>query len=309
MVYTLTFCPSLEYSASLDKITIGADNAVSNGDLHVAGSGVIIAKVLKELGVRSTVLGFAAGFTGGEIEEILRKRGLNTDIVYLENGLSPFNVVLSHPTEKKHPTRFASPLFSISYNDLLALFGRLEKLDDGDVLVLSGDVPAGVPADIYAHIPDAFRGKNVRVMLDVPSESLAKCLQFKPFLVVTSRRKLGEIFGETPETDEQVIEYMGQLRALGAQNVLAAPEEYKTVILLDSDGNIRRQISADTTYDDIALNALTAGFIAGSEDNDVDNDYAIMLAASATIAAAAERGIPSKSKIVNVMKDMLKEFS
>lgn len=309
MVYTLTFCPSLEYSASLDEITIGADNAVSNGDLHVAGSGVIIAKVLKELGVSSTVLGFAAGFTGGEIEEILRKRGLNTDIVYLENGLSPFNVVLSHTTEKCRPTRFASPLFSISYNDLLALFGRLEKLDDGDVLVLSGEVPAGVPADIYAHIPDAFRGKNVRVMLDVPSEPLAKCLQFQPFLVVTSRRKLGEIFGETPETDGQIIECINQLQALGAQNVLVAPEEDKTVILLDSGGNIRRQISADTTYDETALNALTAGFIAGSEDNDVDNDYAVMLAAAATIAASEERGIPSKPKIINVMKDMLKEFS
>lgn len=309
MVYTLTFCPSLEYSASLDEITIGADNAVSNGDLHVAGSGVIIAKVLKELGVSATVLGFAAGFTGGEIEEILRKRGLNTDIVYLENGLSPFNVVLSHTTEKRRPTRFASPLFSISYNDLLALFGRLEKLDDGDVLVLSGEVPAGVPADIYAHIPDAFRGKNVRVMLDVPSEPLAKCLQFQPFLVVTSRRKLGEIFGETPETDGQIIECINQLQALGAQNVLVAPEEDKTVILLDSGGNIRRQISADTTYDETALNALTAGFIAGSEDNDVDNDYAVMLAAAATIAASEERGIPSKPKIINVMKDMLKEFS
>lgn len=309
MVYTLTFCPSLEYSAYLDEIHIGADNAVSDGDLHVAGSGVIIAKVLKQLGVGSTVLGFAAGFTGGEIEEILRKRGLDTDIVYLENGLSPFNVVLSHPTEKKRPTRFASPLFTISYNDLLALFGRLEKLDDGDVLVLSGEVPAGVPADIYAHIPDAFKGKNVRVMLDVPSEPLAKCLQFKPFLVVTSRRKLGEIFGETPKTDEQVIEYMEQLRALGAQNVLAAPEEDKTVILLDSDGNIRRRICTDTTYDDIALNALTAGYIAGTEDNDVDNDYAIMLASAATIAASAERGIPTKAKIINIMKDMLKEFS
>lgn len=309
MVYTLTFCPSLEYSASLDEITIGADNAVSNGDLHVAGSGVIIAKVLKELGVSATVLGFAAGFTGGEIEEILRKRGLNTDMVYLENGLSPFNVVLSHTTEKRRPTRFASPLFDISYNDLLALFGRLEKLDDGDVLVLSGEVPAGVPADIYAHIPDAFRGKNVRVMLDVPSEPLAKCLQFQPFLVVTSRRKLGEIFGETPETDGQIIECINQLQALGAQNVLVAPEEDKTVILLDSGGNIRRQISADTTYDETALNALTAGFIAGSEDNDVDNDYAVMLAAAATIAASEERGIPSKPKIINVMKDMLKEFS
>lgn len=309
MVYTLTFCPSLEYSASLDEITVGADNAVSNGDLHVAGSGVIIAKILKQLDVKSTVLGFAAGFTGGEIEEILRKRGLDTDIVYLEKGLSPFNVVLSHTTEKRRPTRFASPLLSITYNDLLALFGRLEKLDDGDVLVLSGEVPEGIPADIYAHIPDAFRDKDVRVVLDVPAEPLAKCLQFQPFLVVTSREKLAETFGELPQTEEKMIDLAYQLHELGAQNVLVAPDSDNTVILIDSSKNILKQNCADTTFDETAFNALTAGFIAGSEDKDVDNDYAIMLAASAASASAAERGIPSKPKIINVMKDMLKSFS
>lgn len=306
MVYTLTFCPCLEYSASLRGISVGADNAVSNGSLDVSGGGAIIASVLKELGVKSTVLGFAAGFTGGEIEEILRKRGVHTDIVYLEHGLSPFNVVINHGAGREHPTRFEQALPKISYENLMALFARLERISDGDALVLSGDIPDSLPSDVYAHIPDAFSGRNVRLILDIPAESLAKCLKFKPFLVVTDRERLTETFGEPPETEDQLISYIKHIQDLGAQNVLVHPEAGGNITLLDSNKNILKQAAADTSLDDITLNAITAGFIASSEDHDVDCEYALMLAASSGRAASVSGGIPSKAEIINIMKKMLR---
>lgn len=309
MVYTLTFCPGLEYSASLDEITIGADNAVSNGELHVSGSGAVIAKVLGELDVPSTVLGFAAGFTGGEIEGILRGRGINTDLVYLDKGLSPLNFVLDHGENAKGPTRFAPAPFDIPYSDLMSLLSRLERLSDGDVLVLSGDVPDCVPADIYSHIPDTFAGKNVRLVLDVPAEPLAKCLQFQPYLIITDRRKLGEIFGEDPQSEDQLILCVKNLQELGAQNVLISPAESGTIILLDSDHNILRHKTSDILFSETAQCAMTAGFIAGSEDKDVNTEYALMLAAAAGRAAAEKRGIPSRSNIIDIMKVIMKLYA
>lgn len=307
MVYTLTFCPSLEYSAALEEVAVGADNIVSNGDLHVSGGGAIIAKVLNELSIQSTVLGFAAGFIGGEIEEILRRRGINTDIVFLENGLSPLNIVLNHGSNCEKHTRFAAPQFEISNNDLMALFARLENLTDGDVLILSGEVPSCIPADIYSHIPDAFAGKNVQIVLDVPSEPLAKCLQFQPFLVVTDSKRLAEIFGEPPESEEQILAYISQIRDLGAQNVLAFSHIDNTIILLDSNNSVLKQTAEAMPSDETALNAMTAGFIAGSEDNDVDNEYALMLSAAAQRAAAAKKGVPPRASIISIMKDLMKK--
>lgn len=306
MVFTLTFCPCLEYSASLKEISVGADNVVSNGALDVAGGGAVIASVLKELGVQSTVLGFAAGFTGGEIEEILRKRGINTDIVYLENGLSPFNVVINHGAGKENPTRFEQALPKISYENLMALFARLERISDGDALVLSGDIPDSLPSDVYAHIPDAFSGRDVRLILDIPAESLAKCLKFNPFLVVTDRERLTETFGEPPETEEQLVSYIKHIQELGAQNVLVLPETGTDIILLDGNQNLLKQSAADTSLNDITLNSITAGFIASSEDHDVDSEYALILAASSGRAASASGNIPSKAEIINIMKKMLR---
>ena len=303
MVYTLTFCPSLEYSAALEEVAVGTDNIVSNGDLHVSGSGAVIAKVLNELGVQSTVLGFAAGFIGGEIEEILRRRGINTDFVYLESGLSPLNVILDH---KESRTHFSAPQLDISNNDLMSLFARLEHISDGDMLVLSGDVPPCISSDIYSHIPDAFAGRSVQMVLDVPSEPLAKCLQFQPFLVVTDSKRLAETFGEPPENEEQLLAYIGQIQELGAQNVLAFSETDNSIMLLDSNKSIIKRVAEPVTFGNIELNAMTAGFIAGSEDNDVDNEYALMLAAAAERAAFAEKGVPPRASIISIMKDLMK---
>ena len=308
MVYTLTFCPCLEYSASLKEISVGADNIISDGDLHVSGSGAVIAQVMSELGVSSTLLGFAAGFTGGEIEGILRGRGVNTDLIYLEQGLSPLNTVLVHDDRGEQRTRFAAQQLTISHNELMSLFSRLERLTNGDMLVLSGAVPPSVPADVYSHIPDAFAGNDVRIVLDIPAEPLAKCLNLHPFLVVTDRKRLGETFGESPQSEEEVISYIMHIQELGAQNVLAYLEDSGMIILLDSGRMIlKQQMPSGTRFNETALNALAAGFIVGCVDKDVDNEYSLMLASAAARAAADQRGIPSKSSMLALMMEIMKQ--
>lgn len=308
MVYTLSFCPSLNYTASLDSISVGTDNSISSGELDVSGGGAVIARVIQELGVQTTVLGFAAGFSGGEIETILRGHKINTDLVYLPKGLSPLKIVLEHGEKFRDATRFAAPPLKISYEELMSLFSRLERLTDGDMLVISGDVPPSVPSDVYSHIPDCFAGKKVRMALDIPAELLAKCLPFSPHLVVTDRGRLEEIFGEPARTEEEVISYISHLQEMGAQNVLVYPAEDGTVILLDSNKNIhKQQIAERVQLSENALNALVAGFVTGCVDRDVDEEYSLMLAASTARAATLQRKLPSKQTILYIMMELMKQ--
>ena len=303
MVYTLTFCPGIECTAALSEIAVGTDNIISGEELHVSGGGAIIAEMANKLGAPATVLGFAAGFTGGEIEGILRGHGVNTDLVYLKNGTSPLNMSLNHGEKQ---TRFVGQPLEISYDELMSLFSRLQRLDDGDMLVLSGAVPPSVPADVYSFIPDNFAGKSVKLVLDIPSVPLAQCLALQPFLVVTDKQRLGEIFGEAPQSEEETIAYISSIRDMGAQNVLFLPGEDNTVIFLDSDNKLmKRTLPLGTRLDNVVLNSLTAGFIVGCTDNDVDNEYSLMLAAASARAAALKKA-PLKSDIVSIMQEMMK---
>ena len=50
--------------------------------------------VLKNLGFENTALGFLAGFTGNRIQELLEEKGVRTDFISVEKGISRINVKL-----------------------------------------------------------------------------------------------------------------------------------------------------------------------------------------------------------------------
>lgn len=308
MIYILAFCPCLEYSGVAEKVVLGDNNSIAHGILRAGGDGALTAQVLAQLEVPVTMLGFAAGYTGGEIELIFRRQRIGTDFVYLENGLSPINFSINHGAE----TSFTTPDPMISFDDLTVLLDKLPKLNDGDVLLLSGNVPESVPSDICEHIPDLFGERNVRIALDIPSELAVKCLQFSPFLMITTPKRIAEAFGEPPQSEEEIFACITQFQEMGAQNVLVCLDGGGT-LLLDSNGVQNRCTNGENGFSAgcgaIAKSATTAGFLAGADDKDVDSDYALMLAAAASRAARAINDIPTKPKIIDIMKELLKSYT
>lgn len=310
MIYTLELFPSLEYSGYAENVALGADNAVSGITLS-AGGGMTAAQVLAQLEVPVTACGFAAGYSGGEIEAVLRRQRVNTDFIYLENGLSPMNLLVNHGEET---TRFVTAPPNVSFDELTSLLDKLARLKDGDTLLISGSVPESVPSDIYEHIPDLFEGRNVRIALDIPAENAAKCLRFAPFLLVTSPDHIAKAFGEPPTSEDEIFYCISQFREMGAQNALVYLDG-GGVLLLDKEGIQHRcldgeiPVSSSQSVSAVAKNAMIAGYLAGADDSDVDGDYALMLAAASSRAAREANGIPSKPTILEIMKKLLKDFA
>ncbi len=307
MIYILAFCPSLEYSGIAENVVLGENNKITHGVLRAGGDGALTAQVLAQLEVPVTMLGFAAGYSGGEIESILRRHRIDTDFVYLENSLSPINFTVNHGSE----TRFATLNPDISFNDLTILLNKLPKLKDGDMLLLSGNVPESMPSDICENIPDLFGERDVRIALDIASEHAVKCLHFSPFLMVTSPERITEAFGEPPQSEEEIFACIAQFQEMGAQNVLVCLDG-GGALLLDSSGGRHCCVDRESVISgkccSVAKSAMTAGFLAGADDKDVDSDYALMLAAAASRAASAINDIPTKPKVIDIMKELLKNY-
>lgn len=57
-VVTITLNPALDLTGSLDSIKVGSVSLVEKSNLHAAGKGVNVAKVLSDLGADVTVTGF-----------------------------------------------------------------------------------------------------------------------------------------------------------------------------------------------------------------------------------------------------------
>ena len=81
MICTVTFNPSLDYIVSVEDFKLGLTNRTDSEKILPGGKGINVSIVLKNLGIESTALGFMAGFTGTEIERMLRTMGVTSDFI------------------------------------------------------------------------------------------------------------------------------------------------------------------------------------------------------------------------------------
>ena len=79
MIYTVTFNPSLDYIVSVEDFKLGLTNRTDSELMLPGGKGLNVSMVLGNLGIKSTALGFAAGFTGAEIIRRIEQMGVKAD--------------------------------------------------------------------------------------------------------------------------------------------------------------------------------------------------------------------------------------
>ena len=145
MIYTVTFNPALDYVVKVDHFTPGKVNRTVKEDIYYGGKGINVSAVLANLGYESTALGFVAGFTGEEIERGVKSLGFASDFIRVKEGMSRINVKLKSDQESE--INGMGP--KITGEDVEALFQKLDRLEKGDVLVLSGSIPAAIDDGIY----------------------------------------------------------------------------------------------------------------------------------------------------------------
>lgn len=61
------------------------------------------------------------------------------------------------------------------------LMMRLERLREGDILVLSGSVPKTLPEDMYEKVIVRQQGKKVKVVVDATKNLLKETLEYSSF--------------------------------------------------------------------------------------------------------------------------------
>ena len=147
MVYTVTLNPALDYEVLVDGFRAGGLNRTSREHMHFGGKGVNVSTVLHGLGVDTTALGFVAGFTGKALEDGLKAGGIPTDFVRLEEGLTRVNVKIRSGGGGGE-TEINSQGPAIPAPALESLLQKLDRLREGDALVLAGSLPAGLPGEL-----------------------------------------------------------------------------------------------------------------------------------------------------------------
>ncbi|MGI6095635.1 MAG: 1-phosphofructokinase [Lachnospiraceae bacterium] len=300
MIYTVTFNPAVDYVVHTDEIVVGDVNRVKSEKIYFGGKGINVSLVLSELGIKSKALGFVAGFTGDAIEKGVSEKGVETDFVRLENGFSRINVKIKSESETELNGRGPK----IDNEALSKLFEKLDKLSDGDTIVLAGSIPNDMPEDIYERILDRLQDKNIKVVVDATKDLLMNVLKYKPFLIKPNNHELGEMFGVTLKTQEEIVKYAQKLKDMGAQNVLISMAGDGALLLDENDETHICGVCRGIVKNSVgAGDSMVAGFLAGAAQGDYE--YALKLGTAAGGATAFSDGLAPKALIEELLKQLL----
>ena len=294
MIYTVTFNPALDYVVWMDALRPGQINRTQSEEIQYGGKGINVSTVLSALGVENIALGFLAGFTGRALEEGLRSQGIRTDFIWLPDGLTRINVKVKGGDE----TEINGQGPTIGPVALRSLQDKLDRLEAGDILVISGSVPAALSHDVYEQILARLEDRGIQFVVDSTRDLLCSALPYHPFLIKPNNLELGEIFGKTPVTDTEIRHCAAQLQANGARNVLVSMAGDGS-LLVDERGNCHRLgVPKGKVRNSVgAGDSMVAGFLAGWLETG-DYAYAQRLGAAAGSATAFADGLATKEQIM-----------
>ena len=300
MIYTVTFNPSLDYVVDVKDFKVGVVNRTTKETIFPGGKGINVSMVLKNLGYDSTALGFTAGFVGNEIIRLLNERGVNTDFIPVDKGVSRINVKLRSNEESE--INGQGP--EIEEADIQRLYKKLDSISEDDVLVLAGSIPDVMPSSMYMDIMNYMKDKNIKIVVDATKDLLTNVLSYHPFLIKPNNHELGEIFGVKITDKEDVIKYAKKLQERGARNVLVSMAGDGAVLVSEDGQEFKAKAPVGELKNSVgAGDSMVAGFIAGWEEKK-DYAHAFKMAVSAGSASAFSELLATKEEIQKLYESL-----
>ena len=286
----------------MEQFNVGEVNRAAYSEIMAGGKGVNVSLVLKNLGHESTALGFAAGFTGKKLVRDLKDKGCRTDFIFLEQGMTRINVKIKGQEE----TEINGEGPEITPVAIRAMMIKLERLREGDILILSGSIPKTLPEDIYEKVIVRQQGKNVRIVVDATKNLLKETLEYHPFLIKPNHHELGELFGVTISNPEEALSYAEKLQQMGAVNVLVSMAG-EGAVLLDEYGNKHMSPAPEGRLVNSvgAGDSMVAGFMAGYLETK-NYEQAVRMGIAAGSASAFSEFLATREETMEVLEKTFK---
>ena len=260
MIYTVTLNPSIDYVIKVDKLTTGNINRVNEEHVYPGGKGINVTRILKSLDNDNIALGFVSGFTGDYIINSLQELNLKSDFIKVKEGFTRINVKVK--SEEETEINGQGP--KISEEELNQFYKVIDKLVDGDILILSGSIPSCLDERLYESIMKKVEDRDIKVIVDATKNLLLNVLKYKPFLIKPNNHELAEMFNVELNSTEDVVFYARKLKEMGAQNVLISMGKDGALLVTENDEVFASSVAKGEVVNSVgAGDSMVAGFIAG----------------------------------------------
>ena len=175
MFYTLTLNPCFDRTVRLSEPLLpGALHRLAEAaTVTPGGKGVGVSRALTALGAENVALVAVGGERGDAYLEALRTEGITAEAIPGTGVRENLSILGAdgRQTEVNEPG-FPAPDAERAAADYLRA-----HLSRGDVVILSGSLPAGCDADTYARLVEVVHGCEANAVVDTSGDALAAALE------------------------------------------------------------------------------------------------------------------------------------
>lgn len=301
MIYTVTLNPAFDmvsYVDSLEDVYAQTTEAYK----YPGGKAINVSRMLYNLNIPSYVTGFLGGYPGKFIKDWFDERGFES--FFQEIKQDNRTTIRIKTKEKEITIAGISP--QVPEQQLEELIYFLSRVREGDIIVMGGSLPEGVPEDIYTRIINICKANKSEFMVDIPPKQTLESLKYGPLLIKPNSDNLALMFGkdEPFNTEEELIEHGLKCIDMGAKNVIVSIGK-DGAYLFTEDKAVYRSFGVEGVEVNSfnSRDAMIAAFI-GVYMKKNDPVEAFKMASSAASATAFVQDFADKDQVNEVFKNI-----
>ncbi|MCG9702785.1 1-phosphofructokinase [Vibrio natriegens] len=219
-VVTITLNPALDLTGSVEALKVGSVSLVKQSNLHAAGKGVNVAKVLSDLGADVTVTGFLGKDNPELFHQLFAEIDVKDEFIEVE-GSTRINVKLVESNGEVSDINF--PGVQVTVEDIARFEDTLFRLaETHDYFVLAGSLPGGVTPELCAAWIEKLHQLGKKVLFDSSKAALSAGIDAHPWLIKPNDEELSDFVGQHLETPEQCQQAAQSLADKGIENIVVS---------------------------------------------------------------------------------------
>ncbi|MDT8718587.1 1-phosphofructokinase [Clostridium sp. 19966] len=291
MILTVTLNPAVDKTIKISDLKIGEVNRIDFSRVDAGGKGINVSKTIKQLGGKSTALGFIGGSNGEFIREHLDSSEIENDFVRIP-GETRLNTKIVDIVNNTY-TDINENGPQISKEELTKIREKISSyMKDGNLIVLSGSLPKGINEDFYKEIILEANEKKCRVILDVDGKKFTEAIKAGPYLIKPNIHELEKAFQVSIESEQELIDVAKEILEYGVEYVVVS-RGHEGSIMISKDKVIKAKGIKVKVGSTVGAGDSMVGALALSIEQGQSMEEALRLAAATGTANVTTEGTQS----------------
>lgn len=285
LILIIALNPSIDRRYFINDFEAGKSYSAYEVEYTPGGNGLNTAKIIKSFNEPIKVTGFCGGRSGEYVKETLDHMGIEHDFITINDETRSRIAVLS---DYGVQTEIVEKSPSISGEEVLKLYELYKNMiQDAEIICASGELPRGLPVDIYRDLILMAKDQGKKFILDTSGEALKLGIKASPFLIKPSRNELEELMGFIMTSEAEMVKAARYITENGVEIAVISLGKNGAIVLY-GDYYYRVNVPSIKAVNPAgAGDAMMAG-LAVSLFRDYDFEYVLRIGAACGAANAME---------------------